>query len=135
MYVGGIVGYLSSGNINDCCNIGMLEGSDNVGEIFGFNASGTVQISQEEPTEFKAEYIDGMAVVTAPKPGEYTLIFAAYDNQNVLKSLEIQTVTFDSAGKQTFAPQNFNTDGAGTIKLMLWDSIVGMQPQCDADIK
>lgn len=135
MYVGGIVGYLSSGNINDCCNSGMLEGSDNVGEIFGFNASGTVQISQEEPTEFKAEYIDGMAVVTAPKPGEYTLIFAAYDNQNVLKSLEIQTVTFDSAGKQTFAPQNFNTDGAGTIKLMLWDSIVGMQPQCDADIK
>ena len=126
-YAGGVVGYLSSGDIKDSYSSGNVAGAIFYGDIFGYNAMGTVTFTEPE-TEFKAEYVDGKAVVTAPEAGEYALIFAAYNSSGVLKSLEVQEITFAEPGTQTFEPTNFDAEGM-TVKLMLWDGIDSMQPK------
>ena len=66
--------------------------------------------------------------MTAPEAGEYALIFAAYNSAGVLKSMEVQEITFAGPGTQTFEPMNFDAEGM-TVKLMLWDGIDSMQPK------
>lgn len=126
-YAGGIVGYLSTGDIKDSYSSAAVTGTEFYGDIFGYNSAGTVTFTEPE-SGFKAEYIDGKAVVTAPEAGEYALIFAAYNSAGVLKSMEVQEITFAGPGTQIFEPMNFDAEGM-TVKLMLWDGIDSMQPK------
>ena len=126
-YAGGIVGYLSTGDIKDSYSSAAVTGTEFYGDIFGYNSAGTVTFTEPE-SGFKAEYIDGKAVVTAPEAGEYALIFAAYNSAGVLKSMEVQEITFAEPGTQAFEPTNFDAEGM-TVKLMLWDGIDSMQPK------
>ncbi len=158
-YVGGIIGYIGSGDISDCRNDGKVTGEgDAVGgvvgylsvgsvyncsydetlnsglELAGYNSAGTITSSGEpEPIVYSIEYVDGAAAVSAAEPGTYTVIFAAYDADDVLISMDIQAAEFTEAGEKTVSPQDIDTEGAETIKVMLWDSISGMRSFCKAD--
>ncbi len=82
--------------------------------------------------KFGLEYVDGKAVVTAPKKGTYSVIFAAYDENGMLISVDVSDVKFDDVGIKSVAPENFNTEGAARAEVMLWNSVDGMMPICDA---
>ncbi len=129
LYAGGVIGYLSRGAVHNCT----FENNDNL-DITGFNAYGTVTDDEApKPTENSVKYVDKNAEVTVKAGGEYTLIFAAYDAQNVLQSIDVQQITFDDAGEKTVSPKktDINADAA-SVKVMLWSSLDKMQPACPA---
>lgn len=63
------------------------------------------------------------------------LIFAAYDTNGSLLSVELKPLSFDTAKEDTVEPETLKTDGAASIKVMLWDGIDTMKPLCTADEK
>ncbi len=71
---------------------------------------------------------DSSADITAPEGTKCYVIFASYDNDNVLKSIAVErNVTIGSeCTKHIPSPAGFNANGK--VKLMLWDSLGGMQP-------
>lgn len=81
---------------------------------------------------FLIEYSDDMAIVSARDAGTYTVIFAAYDINGVLTSVELKSITFETAGIQSVEPENFTANGANTVKVMLWDSLMNMKLLCEA---
>ncbi len=88
------------------------------------------------PTEYSIKYTDENnaegAVITAPEAGTCYAVLAAYKD-GALTSVEIKEVTFDTAGEQTVTAETFTSDGANTVKAMLWESPEGMKPLCGAD--
>ncbi len=81
---------------------------------------------------YSIEYTDGKAVVTVPKAGTHAVIFAAYDADGKLISVETQTVTFEQR-RTSVSPLTFTAAGATKVKVMLWDSITNMKSLCTAD--
>ncbi len=71
---------------------------------------------------------DGSADITAPEGTKCYVIFASYDDENVLKSVAAErNVTIGSeCTKNIPAPAEFNA--TGKVKVMLWDSLGGMRP-------
>lgn len=82
---------------------------------------------------FLIEYADGTAMVQSRDTGTYAIIFAAYDVNGVLTSIELKPVTFKTAGLQEVESKNFTESDAKTVKVMLWDSLTGMKPLCSAN--
>lgn len=82
--------------------------------------------------EFSISYYYNSAIVTAPRAGEYYVIAAAYSGGN-LSSIQISPVSFENAGSEAVAFNTLNTNGADSIKLMLWSSPDDMTPLCKAD--
>ncbi|MGN0149583.1 MAG: SGNH/GDSL hydrolase family protein [Clostridia bacterium] len=83
-----------------------------------------------EPTEVQTlsadedvtlSYVLGNAVVKASKEASVTVIEAAYNEDNTLKSVKSTPLTFEEAGEKTV------TVAYGS-KIMLWDSLEGMKP-------
>ena len=104
--------------------------------LFGLFSGMAVYTAQFErtPIDYYVELTDEVkAVVLAPEAGTYALIFAAYDSNGVLKSVELQNITFDEAGEQEFEPETLETNGAAKIKVMLWSDISEMTPKCGSD--
>lgn len=95
----------------------------------------TAQFEKTLINDFVEYTEDGNAMAGVCEAGRYDVIFAAYDINNRLISVDKVTTEFIEAGEQAIEPQTFNTDGAATVKVMLWDSIDSMTPKCKADIK
>lgn len=83
------------------------------------------------PTEFSARYTDdGNVLVTAPRPGAYYMIFAAYEGGRV-NDVKIVCVTFREAGKQFISPPDgFGADNTGTACVFFWNTFSDMLPLC-----
>ena len=88
------------------------------------DAHGTVSISEagSAPVEsgYTLSYANGKAVVTADKAGSATLIEAKYTGKKLIE-VKSTPLTFAAAGTEEVAA----TEGS---KLMLWDSLDGMEP-------
>lgn len=125
--VGGVAGYLSTGIINNCSFDNVINNGLN---IVGSNSAGTVTGS-DVPDSFDIMYSDNAATVSASEAGVYIVVFAAYNGDGILISTDIESVEFTDAGTQTISPQYFTTDGAETVKVMLWNSISNMIPLCN----
>lgn len=84
--------------------------------------------------KYSIAYKSDGAVVTTPKDGECTVIFAAYDKDGVLTSMASVTQNF-TAGENppVLAPNTFTADDK--VKVMLWKSLETIKPLCIADIK
>ena len=82
--------------------------------------------------KYSIEYKDGKAVVNVSKAGTHAVIFAAYDADGKLISVEAQTVTLEK-GETSVSPLTFNATGATKVKVMLWDSLTNMKPLCNSD--
>lgn len=128
---GGVAGYLSVGDIHDCS---YDEAKNENLKIVGVNSAGTVTFSSDISKD-RVEYSNGNAVVSVTKPGTYRLIFAAYDGLGILISTEAQKVTFSAPDEKTFSPTSFKSEGADTVKVMLWRDFDSMEPICEADKK
>ena len=59
------------------------------------------------------------AIVTVAETGTYTVIFAAYDANGTLTSIETKNMTFDSKGIHLIYSDTFKAAEASTIKVML----------------
>lgn len=81
--------------------------------------------------KFSIRYEGGNAIVTAPTAGTYAVLFAAYNADGRLTSLSVQPVTVEK-GETTVAPKD-NFTASGTVKVMLWESMLSMKPLCAAD--
>ena len=66
-------------------------------------------------------YVFGNAVVKANKEASVTVIEAAYNEDNTLKSVKSTPLTFEEAGEKV-VPVAYGS------KIMLWDSLEGMNP-------
>ena len=88
-------------------------------------------IEYTDSVEYDAD--TSCAVITVSKTGTYTVIFAAYDINGALTSIEIKDTTFDSKGIHSVYCDTFNAMGANAVKVMLWDDLQGMIPICNAD--
>lgn len=81
--------------------------------------------------KYSIKYESGTnAVITVTKTDTYAVIFAAYDSEGKLISLEVQTKELNK-GENTVTPKTFNAAGAANVKIMLWDSINNMKPLCE----
>lgn len=73
------------------------------------------------------------AFISSPEVGTYIVIFSDYENE-VLKNVEVATVTFTEQTKGTVLPasitENFNLDKDD--KIMLWSDVTGLSPKCEA---
>ena len=76
--------------------------------------------------DYSIRYEDEKAVVTVPQDGTYALIFAAYDTDNRLLSVNAQEVQLVKGENLPISLQNF--DAGGKVKILLWDSLTGMKP-------
>ena len=83
------------------------------------------------PDAFSVKYEDGTAVITAPQSGTYTVVFAAYKDDTLI-SLELRDVTFEQPGELIVSHTDIQTDGAYTLKVMLWSSLNDIKPLCSA---
>ena len=106
-------------------------------DIMPQTVGGTVTVTSSPTTppeqdEFSISYYYNSAIVTAPRAGEYYVIAAAYSGGN-LSSIQISPVSFENAGSEAVAFNTLNTNGADSIKLMLWSSPDDMTPLCKAD--
>ncbi len=66
------------------------------------------------------------AIVNAPN-GTYAIIFAAYDAEGKLVSVNLEQKEVSKPDTSVF-PTSFTTEGAASGKVMLWNSIDGMVP-------
>lgn len=81
--------------------------------------------------DFSIKYENGKAIVTAKQDGTYTLIFASYSDGRLL-SLSVQDTELAKGENEPIEPeQSFNKNGK--VRVMLWDSLIGMKPLCSAD--
>ncbi|MCI5605037.1 MAG: sialate O-acetylesterase [Clostridia bacterium] len=91
------------------------------------------------PIIYSVEFIesagDNSVSLLVPKESNCVLIFAAYDTNGSLLSVELKPLSFDTAKEDTVEPETLKTDGAASIKVMLWDGIDTMKPLCTADKK
>ncbi len=77
---------------------------------------------------FNITYENNAAAVTAPE-GNYTVIFAAYDN-GALADVKIEKVNVGAERTASVpAPEGFDADGK-TVKVMLWGSMKNIYPLC-----
>ena len=77
---------------------------------------------------FNIAYENNAAAVTAPE-GNYTVIFAAYDN-GVLADVKIEKVNVGAEGTALVpTPEGFDAEGK-TVKVMLWGSMKNIYPLC-----
>lgn len=90
---------------------------------------GTVTVVLNKPISYNVKYVDGNAVVTASKTGIYAIIFAAYDIDGVLLSVEVKNIIVETIGEQPpIVPETFSVNNADNVKVMLWDSLINMKP-------
>lgn len=91
-------------------------------------------IYETAPIEYtysiKYDAASSHAVITAAETGVYTVVFAAYDANGIMTSIEIKEVTFAAPGSQEISTDNLTLDRNGKIKIMLWGSILDMVPKC-----
>lgn len=81
--------------------------------------------------DFSIKYENGKAIVTAKQDGTYTLIFASYSDGRLL-SVSVQDTELAKGENEPIEPeQSFNKNGK--VRVMLWDSLIGMKPLCSAD--
>lgn len=81
--------------------------------------------------DFSIKYENGKAIVTAKQDGTYTLIFASYSDGRLL-SISVQDTELAKGENEPIEPeQSFNKNGK--VRVMLWDSLIGMKPLCSAD--
>ena len=99
----------------------------------------TTYVAQFEriPIAYFVEYTeDGNALIGSPESGEYDVIFAAYDSGDKLISLEkVHVELSENMKEKSVDSQNFSTEGAAKVKVMLWDSLESMTPKCAAVTK
>ncbi len=105
------------------------------GSVTYTSSYGNVQIiipALKTDYDYSIKYENGKAVVTVPQDGTYTVIFAAYDNDRLL-SVNAQDIQLVKGENPPVSPQNFNANDANTVKIMLWDSLMGMKPFVEAE--
>ena len=132
--------YAKDGNMNvDDVGLSKLTGERD--KAYTYTESEPVQPpdpDQPDPTEYGIKYTDENntegAVVTAPEAGTCYAVLAAYTG-GALISVEVKEVKFEAADEQTVMAENFTSDGADTVKAMLWKSLKDMEPLCGADIQ
>lgn len=159
--VGGVVGDWSSGQVESCYYLtGTAAGANNGVDIANsMNALTSDAFKSKEsfdgwdfenvwemgdnapvltgpiPEGFEIKYEDRKAEVTSPVPGEYEVVFAAYKGGKLI-SIDFQTVKFETYGKLQVNPDElFTTDGATSVKVMLWSKLSEMKPLYPADEK
>ena len=77
---------------------------------------------------FNITYENNAAAVTAPE-GNYTVIFAAYDN-GALADVKVENVNVGAEGTASVpTPEGFNADGKA-VKVMLWGNMKNIYPLC-----
>ncbi len=83
------------------------------------------------PTVFGVRYTDdGSVLVTAPKPGIYCLMFAAYESGR-MHDVKVVHVTFQKAGKQLLSPPTGFGDGdTSAVSIFFWNNVSDMLPLC-----
>lgn len=84
--------------------------------------------------DYSIRYENEKAVITVPKDGTYTVIFAAYDTDNTLLRVNAQEVNLVKGENLPISPQNFSAVG-DKVKIMLWDSLMGMKPLAKTDVQ
>ncbi len=101
-----------------------------------------VRLGLYQPTEDALYYnaISDRISVFAAEDGDYdyTLIFAAFNEDGSFESYKTQIVPFPhGAGGQTIDLKyiNMDTDNYDTIKIMMWKNITGETPVCKAVLK
>ena len=132
--------YAKDGNMNvDAVGLSKLTGERD--KAYTYTESEPVQPpdpDQPDPTEYGIKYTDENnsegAVVTAPEAGTCHVVLAAYAG-GALTSVEVKEVKFEAAGEQTVTAENFTSEGADTVKAMLWKSLEDMKPLCGTDIQ
>lgn len=82
--------------------------------------------------DYSIRYEDEKAVITVPRDGTYTIIFAAYDTDNRLLSVNVQDIQLVKGENPPISPKSFNA--GDKVKIMLWDSLTGMKPLAKCDI-
>lgn len=60
------------------------------------------------------------------------VVFAAYDADGALTNIKIETTMLES-GTSIVTPRGFDTEGAASVTVMLWDSLDGMMPLCSSN--
>ncbi len=83
-----------------------------------------------EKDDYILKYENGKATITVPQDGIYTVLFTAYDG-NKLTGVSAQSIPLVTGENPPISPKNF--DANGTVKVMLWDSFIGMHPICVAN--
>ncbi len=79
--------------------------------------------------EYHISYENGNVTAEVAETGTYTIILAAYKEETLI-SVEIAEEVFENPGKKVIVPVKLQTDGADTVKAMLWDSADSMSPLC-----
>jgi len=91
----------------------------------------TVILPWLPPAVFSAQYIEnGNVLVTAPRPGIYCMMFAAYENGRV-HDITMVHVTFQESGKQVIVPPDgFGGSNIGGVHVFFWNTLSDMLPLC-----
>lgn len=95
-----------------------------------YNKDINVNFTDLQQIDYSIKYENEKAVVTVPQDGTYTVIFASYEGDRLL-SVSAQDIQLVKGENSPISPQNFNA--SGKIKVMLWDSLMGMKPLCATD--
>lgn len=65
-----------------------------------------------------------------PEDSSCSVIFAAYDEDGVMTNTQTVTNIFE-AGTSIVTPGGFDTEGASSVKIMLWDGLDSLKPLCN----
>lgn len=76
--------------------------------------------------EYFVDYYEGEAYVFVTHDDTYTVIFASYDDDGVLLSVDVQNIWLSKDKNAPISPKNFNADGK--VRVMLWESLETMKP-------
>lgn len=87
------------------------------------------------PIVHLVECTEDAALVLSPEAGEYTVVFAAYNDDDTLAGIEIIPVQFEEAGEKIVKPEKKELLNSGRVKVMLWDNLSSMMPKCEYDEK
>ncbi len=88
----------------------------------------TAQFSKTPIAYYVGEYKNGGAVVASPQKGEYSVIFAAYDKNNVLIGINVVNVSFEEAGETEVKSGNFFEMSECSVRVLMWETLNGMVP-------
>lgn len=113
-------------HIGNC--IAPSETREGMQEYISEYGSVEVVISKLPPSKFSITYEDGEAVVSAPKAGNYSVIFALYKG-GILNHIEISETVFLEAGTKNI-DYTYETDSDSEIRVFLWNTVEDMIPLC-----
>ncbi len=100
---------------------------DVTGTTSSWGSAALYELVAYKPAAKVLSYNEGRVEVYAGEEVQATVVFAAYDDKNILLSTESKSVTLN-AGENIVESETFSDAGSKSIKVMVWDDFDTMRP-------